>query len=269
MYLHDLADVCRRTGFQVIEVEGWQERARGGSGGHDTNGYQTGKPNHVMCHHTASGASMDGWGDVNYMTFNHQDAPLCNLYIARNGAIYVCAGGATNTNGSGSDPCGTTSDDSMNSSAIGIEVGNNGVGEQYPDQQQDSYVALCRALCDAYIDGNYGRCHAHFEWAPTRKIDNAGNSRYANGSASWNMDQFRADVAASSTPEEGDLTPEQATQLAEVHTATAPAQISNDVWHQTVPDPTTGNETAMWAMVSETKRTLDWLVSRLQDQGII
>lgn len=195
-YLTDLADVCRRSGFNVIEVEGWQQRARG------SGGYDGGRPNHVMCHHTASGASMDGWGDVNYMTFNHQDAPLCNLYLSRTGDIYVCAGGATNTNGSGHDPCGTTADDSMNSSAIGIEAGNNGVGEQWPDQQQDAFNALCKVLCDGYGIPVH-RVHAHFEWAPSRKIDPAGNSRYATGGSSWNMDLFRADVssAGGSTPE--------------------------------------------------------------------
>jgi len=187
-YLTDLADVCRRSGYPVIEVDGWQNRARG------SGGYDSGRPNHVMAHHTASGASMDGWGDVNYMTFNHQDAPLCNLYLSRDGTIYVCAGGATNTNGSGHDPCGITSDDSMNSSAIGIEAGNNGVGEQWPDAQQDSYVLMCKALCDGY-GISYTRIHAHFEWAPSRKIDPAGNSRYASGGNMWNMDQFRTDVS--------------------------------------------------------------------------
>jgi peptidoglycan hydrolase-like protein with peptidoglycan-binding domain len=188
-YLTDLADVCRRSGWPVIEVDGWQNRARG------SGGYDSGRPNHVMTHHTASGASSDGWPDVNYMTFNHTDAPLCNLYLDRQGNIYVCAGGATNTNGSGHDTCGITNDDSMNSSAIGIEAGNNGVGEQWPDAQQDAYVALCKALCDGYGIG-VGQVHGHAEWAPSRKIDMAGNSRYASGGSTWNFDQFRGDVAA-------------------------------------------------------------------------
>ena len=58
-YLTDLADVCRRTGYPVIEVDGWQSRARG-SGGYDSS-----RPNHIMVHHTASGPSSDGWDDVN------------------------------------------------------------------------------------------------------------------------------------------------------------------------------------------------------------
>lgn len=192
-YLTDLADVCRRTGWPVIEVDGWQHRARG------SGGYDSGRPNHVMVHHTASGPSSDGWGDVNYMTYSHQDAPLCNLYIERSGAIYVCAGGATNTNGSGHDPCGVTSDDSMNSSAIGIEAGNNGTGEAWPSSQLDCFAALCGVLCDAYGIPN-GRIHAHFEWAPSRKIDPAGPPRYASGGASWNMAAFRADCSGGTGP---------------------------------------------------------------------
>jgi len=160
-YLTDLADVYRRSGWPVIEVDGWQNRARG------SGGYDSGRPNHVMTHHTASGASSDGWPDVNYMTFNHTDAPLCNLYLDRQGNIYVCAGGATNTNGSGHDTCGITNDDSMNSSAIGIEAGNNGVGEQWPDAQQDAYVALCKALCDGYGIG-VGR--DGFTWSGVQSI---------------------------------------------------------------------------------------------------
>ena len=190
-YLVDLAEVCRRTGYPVIEVEGWQHRARG------SGGYSDGKPDHVMTHHTASGPSMDGWGDVNYMTFSHGDAPLCNIYLSRVPEIFVCAAGATNTNGSGD--CSHISPDTMNSSAIGIEAGNDGVGEQWPTRQQDAYVTLCRVLCDAYGIAN-DRVHGHAEWAPSRKIDMAGNSRYASGGSTWNFDVFRHDIAGAIGP---------------------------------------------------------------------
>ena len=197
-WLLELADVCRQSGYPVVEVEGWQHRAR------SSGGYGDGKPDHVMCHHTASGPASDGWPDVDYMTFNHTDAPLCNLYLSRDGTIYVCAGGATNTNGSGD--CPHLSPDTMNTSAIGIEAGNDGVGEHWPEVQQSAYVTLCRVLCDAYripLD----HCHGHAEWAPSRKIDMAGNSRYANGGATWNFDAFRADIAGSPTPAPGEPVP--------------------------------------------------------------
>jgi hypothetical protein len=146
-----------------------------------------------MIHHTASGPSQDGWPDANYCHHGHQDAPVGNLYLSRVPEIYVMAGGAANTNGSGHDPCGMTPDDSMNSQSIAIEAGNDGVGERWPDAQLDCYEALCRVLCDAYAIP-VGRIHAHFEWAPGRKIDPAGPARYATGGNSWDMTAFRTAV---------------------------------------------------------------------------
>ena len=110
-YLLDLADVCRRTGYTVIEVDDWQYRARG------SGGYNDGKPDHVMCHHTGSPPSSDGWGDVNYCTFGDEDAPLANIVLSRVPEIYICAGGATNTNGTGD--CPHLSPDTMNSRRSG------------------------------------------------------------------------------------------------------------------------------------------------------
>jgi hypothetical protein len=200
VWLTDLADVCRRTGYPVIELDGWEELSRGGAGGASTDGYQPGHPNHVIVHHTASGPSMDGYPDANYCTYSHTDAPICNLYLSRVPEIYVCAAGASNTNGPGIDYCGIVDDDSMNAAAIGIEAGNDGIGEPWPAVMQDAYVALCAALCAAYGIG-VDQVHSHLEWAgPARKIDPAGQSRYASGSDSWDMDPFRADVAAGTLP---------------------------------------------------------------------
>ena len=200
-FLVDLADVARRTGYPVIEVgsgrsstgDAWKSRAR------SSGGYDGGKPNHVITHHTATGASADGWPDVNYCLFAASARPLMNLYISRNGTIFVCAAGATNTNGSGKDPCGATTDNNMNRDAIGVEAGNDGRGEPWPEPQQDCYVKLCRELGNAY-GIPVGRIHSHFEYAPTRKVDCAGQSRYATGANKWNMNQFRGDVAAATTP---------------------------------------------------------------------
>lgn len=189
-YLTDLADVVRSTGLTVQEEPGWQSRARG------SGGYGSGLPNHVMIHHTASGASSDGQPDVNYMCYSADARPVANLYLSRSGKVWVMAAGATNTNGSGSDPCGAVANDNMNASTIGIEAGNNGTGEPWPEAQQDAYLVLCGALVAHYgvlID----RIHSHAEWAPGRKIDPAGPSRWA-GSGTWNEDAFRNDVAAGS-----------------------------------------------------------------------
>ena len=183
-YLTDLDEVCRRTGYPVIEVDDWQYRARG------SGGYNSGKPDHVMCHHTGSPPSSDGWGDVNYCTFGDEDAPLANLVLSRVPEIFICAGGATNTNGTGD--CPHLSPDTMNSSAIGIEASNHG-GEPWNERQQDAYIKLVQQLCSAY---NIPHAHveSHAEWAPTRKVDPAGQSAWSPDTGTWDMNLFRGDL---------------------------------------------------------------------------
>lgn len=203
-YLTDLADVCRGLGAWVHEEPGWQTRARG------SGGYNSGLPTHVMCHHTASNPSSDGQSDVNYMCYSSENRPIANLYLSRTGEVWVMAAGATNTNGSGHDYWGGgVPNDSMNSYAIGIEAANNGVGEPWPAQQQDMYIRLVNGLC-AHYGIPIGHVRAHFEWAPDRKIDPAGQSRYASGGSTWNMDQFRGDCATLSPqpPQPGTPQPE-------------------------------------------------------------
>lgn len=191
-YLTDLADVCRAAGLEVHEVDGWQTRARG------SGGYSSGAPSHVMVHHSASPPHTDPDGDIAYIVHNADNAPLSNLYLSRSGAVHVCAAGATNTNGTGVDPCGHVADDAMNTAAIGIEAANEGTGEAWPTVQTDAYLTLVAALCAAYSVPN-GRIHGHAEYAPSRKIDPAGPPRWATGPATWAMDLFRADVAATGT----------------------------------------------------------------------
>ena len=224
-YLTDLAEVCRRAVPQVMEVDGWQTRARG------SGGYDTGRPTHVMVHHTASGPSSDGWPDVDYCTFGDDDAPLCNLYLDRAGVVYVCAAGATNTNGSGQDPCGVTADDAMNGSALGVEAGNDGVSEAWPAAQQDAYVALCRELCAAYGIAP-AQVHGHAEYAAARKVDPAGPSRWAS-TGTWYMTAFRDEVASSSSPPpigDDDVTDEDIQKITANVTAAVVAQLPNAVW---------------------------------------
>lgn len=193
-YLTDLADVVRRAGLVVQEEPGWQTRAR------SSGGYGSGRPTHVMVHHTASGPSSDGQADVNYCCYGSDSRPVANLYLARSGKVWIMAAGATNTNGQGQDSWGGgVPDDSMNTHAIGIEAANGGTGEEWPTAQQDAYLVLVSALCGAYAIP-LGQVRAHFEWAPGRKIDPAGNSRYATGGASWRMDQFRGDVLEGAAP---------------------------------------------------------------------
>jgi hypothetical protein len=195
LYLVGLADVLADAGLTVVQLAGWQTRARG------SGGYAPGRPTHVMVHHTASNPGSDPDGDVAYIATGADAAPLANLYLSRSGAVTVIAAGATNTNGSGADSWGGgVPDDAMNEYAIGIEAANNGTGEPWPTVQQDAYGAMCAALCLAYGIPPH-QVRGHVEWAPGRKIDPAGPSRWAT-SGTWNMDLFRDDLALEPPPPE-------------------------------------------------------------------
>lgn len=188
--LVDLADVLRAGGLRVEEVDGWQFRSRDGAG------YGQAGPVAVVVHHTASGPSNDPRTEAEQLASHCDVAPMSNLFLDRSGTYWVCAAGATNTNGKGG-PLGPLPVNSANSRVIGIEAGNNGIGESWPDAMQDAYVAGVAVLAEAYGIGT-GAVYAHHEWAPTRKIDPAGPSRFGsvNAHSSWDMDAFRAAVAA-------------------------------------------------------------------------
>jgi N-acetylmuramoyl-L-alanine amidase len=170
------------------EEPGWTVRANG------SGGYDAGQPTHIMCHHTASPPTSDGQRDVDYICYGSTVKPISNLYLSRSGEVWVCAAGRTNTNGLGSSVAwnGGVPDNKMNAYAIGIEAANRGTGEPWPQAQQDAYVALCSAL-SLHYDIPVNHVRSHHEWT-SRKIDPAGESRYATGSAKWNMDAFRSDV---------------------------------------------------------------------------
>ena len=188
-YLTDLADVLRAAGLAVVEVDGWKVRAR------SSGGYADGRPTHLMVHHTASPKRTDGQSDVNYIVNGSPVKPVANIYTDRQGVVWVCAAGATNTNGTGVDSWGGgVSDNQMNVHAIGNEIANDGVGEPYPAAQQQSVLTSSAAICRHYGIPVHN-VRAHFEWAPGRKIDPSGPSMWA-ASGKWDMDEFREDVAA-------------------------------------------------------------------------
>ena len=191
-YLTDLADVLRAAGLTVIEVDGWKTRAR------SSGGYADGRPTHLMIHHTASPPHTDGQRDVDYIVAESAVKPIANIYTDRKGVVWVCAAGATNTNGEGRDTWGGgVPDNAMNLYAISNEIANTGTGEPYPAEQQQSVLTSSAAICRAYsIPVDHAR--GHFEWT-SRKIDPSGPSMWA-ASGKWAMDEFRDDVAATINP---------------------------------------------------------------------
>lgn len=189
IYLTQLANWLREGGCNVREYSGWQTRARG-SGGYDSN------PLCVMWHHTASSVSWDGQKDADYIAQGDSDAPLANLYIDRSGLVWVIAAGATNTNGKGgplSFSRGTVPVDGMNSRAVGIEMGNNGVGEGWPQSQIDSVFRVSN-IVNAKLGNQPTDISTHHNWAPDRKIDPATASAVQgpwkpgsiNSNGTWN-----------------------------------------------------------------------------------
>jgi len=197
IWLLSLPDVLRGAGLRVVEHPGWETRARS-SGGYDA-------VLAVQVHHTASKTSPEN--DQAYIWHNADSEPIGACYLGRDGVWTVGCAGATNTSGSGG-PLGAIPLDAANRYVISVEAANDGVGEPWPWVQTDSYLTGVTALCAAYgLSTRHPDVHSHKEWT-SRKIDPAGPSPWAQGSASWNMDAFRADLGAGPPPpQEDDVLP--------------------------------------------------------------
>lgn len=249
-FLVELADVLRAAGLKVKEVDGWKERAR------NSGGFRTG-PVAIIVHHTAGGPGMDGPGDVKDLAFTSANAPVANLYLDRTSTWHVLAAGATNTNGKGG-PLGPLPLDKANTRVIGIEAGNDGVGEPWPAAMQDSYIAGVAALANAY-DIATDCVFSHWEWT-TRKIDPAGPSRFGTSGPHqrWNMDNFRKEVAIKRG--QPPPPPVVATAVTVAATATATYVVQKDDSWWRIAERTLGNPAVNWPLIAAanggTDRTL-------------
>ena len=141
--LIELAQTLRDAGLAVREYDGWELRAA------RQQRVPSSGPLAIIVHHTASPASWDGERDADYIAFQCDVAPMANLYLDRSGQCWVLAAGASNTNGAGG-PWGPIPLDSANSRVIGIEAGNDGIGEAWPDVMQDAYVKGVAALAERF-----------------------------------------------------------------------------------------------------------------------
>jgi hypothetical protein len=148
-------------------------------------------------HHTASNTTPAN--DVAFCARGSSIAPIYNAMVDRTGRWWVIAAGATNNAGSGG-PRGNLPQDGANSRVIGLCGMNAGVGEPWPQVQQDALIRGVAACCAAY-GIPVSAVITHAEWAPTRKIDPAGPSQFAQGSATWPGAAVRnAVTAAMATP---------------------------------------------------------------------
>lgn len=196
VYLTELANWLREAGLTVVEYDGWKTRAR------SSGGYAPGRPWCVMWHHTASGPASDGISDARYIV-SAPTAPIANLYLQRNGTVWVIAAGATNTNGKGNSlrfSKGTVPADSMNLYALGVEMANDGVGEPWPQAQVDAMFTLSNVI-NAKLGNLPSDVSTHANYAPGRKIDPARASsvqgpwrpRGVGAGDTWNNDDVRAE----------------------------------------------------------------------------
>jgi hypothetical protein len=211
LFLTDMADVLRAAGLTVTEQNGWKTRARG------SGGYTGGRPWCIMWHHAASAPNSSAEAVANYGSYGSPDAPVCNLVLGRDGAVIVCAAGATNTNGKGgpyTTSRGVVPVDQMNTHAIGIEAVNTGIGEAWPVAQIDAYFAMNNALAAAY-GLEPSDCCTHAVWAPGRKIDPAtaaavqGPWRPASttSSGTWSLEDIQHEALRRATTAPGPTPP--------------------------------------------------------------
>lgn len=215
-YLTDLADVVRRSGLRVVELDGWRSRGRPAStGGFDPSG--------VLCHHTGSYDSLtDAENDLDYArwmaTVGRSDlpAPLCHLALSAEGVVYVVAAGRANHAGD-ARATGPMPGGDGNALYVGIEAMNSGsqgwdsrgvdaAGE--PVTQGEAYARLCAALCIGY-GWPADHVRAHRETSLTGKWD----------PGLLDMDQHRRATAAQITAQEDPMAKYE-DQLAEIQQTT-------------------------------------------------
>ena len=153
---NDLDRAFQGSGLTVIEYEGWRNR------GHGTPGPVEG----VACHHTA-GPPTGNTPSLNTVVYGRSDlpGPLCNLYLSRNGEVYIIASGIAYHAGD------TLQGWQDNNSAIGIEAEATGV-DSWPKGQYDAYARMCSCLA-SYYRLPIGHVVGHKEICdpPGRKID--------------------------------------------------------------------------------------------------
>ena len=183
------------VGYSAADPTGasdWRSRGRPASTGPFN-------PVGVLCHHTASPAGTSDSADLNCILAGNSSAPgpISQIYIGRTATVYLVAAGRANHGGSGMRPGVDFMCNDMNALLVGIEVGNNGVGEYWSDAQTTVYAEVVAALC-AYYAFRIEDVYLHATTGPpsggcNSKIDPAGPWQREPdiGGATWNLDVWR------------------------------------------------------------------------------
>ena len=211
-WLHDLDKVLEPgVGNGIVKLEtldGWEFRSRSSGGLDSING--------ILDHHTVSPESWDWDKDIQYigLTNPNRPSPISQLYTSRRGWTCIIAAGAANHGGKGGayEPGGPKYVDvnRANQQLIGKEMGNDGVGEQWPWEQIYASLTVDALIC---IHERWGPGHVfgHKEYCgpgttqPGRKVDPFGPwenhpQGYWPDGSSWgagqgNLDHYRLLVA--------------------------------------------------------------------------
>jgi hypothetical protein len=212
-WLTDLDQVFAAAGVPYVEVgpseadytgsASWRERGRPASTGEFD-------PAGVLCHHTASPAGTSDQADLNGILWGNSQAPgpVSTLYIGRTGVLYLVAAGRCNHGGQGMRPGIDGSCADMNAALLGIEAGNSGVGEFWPDVQIATYTATVAALVAGY-GWDWPAVYLHGQTGPpgggcNSKIDPAGpwaGQPDLVGSTMWDVELWREWCANAGPPD--------------------------------------------------------------------
>lgn len=197
-YVEVMAESADYTGSST-----WRERGRPASTGPFN-------PSGVLCHHTASPAGTSDQADLNAILWGNSQAPgpISTIYIGRTGVVYLVAAGRCNHGGKGVRPGVDDGCADMNAHLLGIEAGNNGVGERWPTEQTAIYAATVAALCAWYGWSVDRDVYLHATTGPpsggcNSKIDPAGPwdiQPQLTGSTTWDLDLWRAYCATANVP---------------------------------------------------------------------
>lgn len=161
-----LERAVKNAGVKYKKVSGWASRGHGTMGSIQS----------IICHHTA-GPARGNTPSLNVVAYGRPglSGPLSQLFLARDGTVYLVAAGVSYHAGR------VVSNKYTNSHAIGIEAEATGVSS-WPAHQVNEYAKLCKALAKEF-GLSTSRVVGHKEAAPSRKID-----------PNFSMNDFRAKV---------------------------------------------------------------------------
>ena len=163
-----LERAVKNAGVKYKKVSGWSSRGHGTMGSIQS----------VIVHHTA-GPKSGNSPSLNVVAYGRPglSGPLAQLFLARDGTVYLVAAGISYHAGR------VSSNRYANSHAIGIEAEATGL-DSWPAHQIEEYAKLCKALCKEF-GLSVSRVQGHKEVAVPR-----GRKPDPN----FNMSSFRAKV---------------------------------------------------------------------------